>query len=350
MFRITCGSLRSLLRTFLVSALAIGLLALFLRNADLARVSEAMRTARLDLLVVAVVLTLITYVVRTERWQYLLEPLGPTRFRVAFRTTVIGFAASSVLPARVGEVLRPYLLARQEGLSATGAFATIVVERMLDLVAVLLLLGTYLVVFDPGMAARDSALFSAIRLGGLVMAPVAVASLALMYLLAGHPEWLHAWLAGADRWLPARLAGVVGRLTRTLAGGFGVLRRPERLLASLAWSLVLWLVICAETWAVARAFHIDMSFAGSWLMLALLVVGVAVPTPGGVGGFHEAFRLGATAFFGAENNAAVGAAIVLHAASFVPVTLLGVWFAVRDGLDFRGIAQMTQSEPAEARS
>jgi hypothetical protein len=342
--------LRSLLRTFLVSALAVGLLALFLRNADLARVSDAMRTARPGLLLVAVVLTLVTYVVRTERWQHLLEPLGPTRFRVAFRTTVIGFAASSVLPARVGEVLRPYLLARREGLSATGTFATIIVERILDLVAVLVLLATYLVVFDPGMAARDSALFSAIRLGGLVMGPVAVASLALMYLLAGHPEWLHAWLAGADRWLPARLAGVVGRVTRTLAGGFGILRRPERLLASLAWSLVLWLVICAETWVVARAFHIEMPFAGSWLMLALLVVGVAVPTPGGVGGFHEAFRLGATAFFGAENNAAVGAAILLHATSFVPVTLLGLWFAVRDGLDLQGIAQMTQSKPAEARS
>jgi uncharacterized membrane protein YbhN (UPF0104 family) len=334
-----------------VSALALGLVAIFLRNADLARVADAMRSARIDLLAVAVLLTLATYVVRAERWQYLLEPLGRTRFSVAFRTTVIGFAASSVLPARVGEVLRPYLLARREGLSATGAFATIIVERILDLVAVLVLLAAYLLAFDPGMAARDSALFSAIRLGGLVMAPVAVASLALMYVLAGHPDWLHAWLDGADRWLPARLAGIIGRVTRTVAGGFGVLRRPERLLASLGWSLVLWMVICAETWVVARAFHIEMPFLGSWLMLALLVVGVAVPTPGGVGGFHEAFRLGATSFFGADNDAAIGAAILLHAASFVPVTVLGLWFAVRDGLDLQRIKQMTQTaEPAEVKA
>jgi glycosyltransferase 2 family protein len=343
--------LRSAARALAVSALALGLVAVFLRNADLGRVAEAVRTARPELLVLAVALTLITYVVRTERWQYLLEPLGPTHFGVAFRTTVIGFAASSVLPARAGEVLRPYLLARREGLSATATFATIVVERILDLVAILLLLATYLLGFDPGMAARDSTLYAAVRLGGLVMAPVALASMIAMYVLAGHPDWLRAWVARAEAVLPTRIASALGRLIRLFASGFGVLRRPERLLASLGWSVVLWLVICGETWAVAQAFHIDMPMAGSWLMLALLVVGVAVPTPGAVGGFHEAFRLGATAFFGADNDAAVGAAILLHATSFVPVTVLGFWFAVQDGLNLQRLKQVTQtSEPAEVKA
>jgi uncharacterized protein (TIRG00374 family) len=334
-----------------VAGLALGLVALFLRNADYARVAESVRSARLDLLLLAIILTMLTYVVRTQRWQYLLEPLGTTRFAVAFRTTVIGFAASSVLPARAGEVLRPYLLARREGLSATATFATIIVERILDLVAMLVLLATYLLAFDPGMAARDSSLFAAIRLGGLLMAPVAVLSMVLMYVLSGHPEWLQAWLRRADRWLPARIAGLLGRIARMFADGFGVLRRPERLVASLAWSLVLWLIICGETWAVAQAFHIDMPLVGSWLMLALLVVGIAVPTPGAVGGFHEAFRLGATAFFGADNNAAVGAAILLHATSFIPVTLLGLWFAVRDGLSLQRIKHMADArEPVEVKA
>ena len=106
-----------------------------------------------------------------------------------------------------------------------------------------------------------------------------------------------------------------------------------------------------KTWAVARAFHIEMPFVGSWLMLALLVVGVAVPTPGAVGGYHEAFRLGATAFFGADNDAAVGAAILLHATSYVPVTVLGLWFALRDGLNLQGIKQMTETaEPVEVKA
>jgi uncharacterized membrane protein YbhN (UPF0104 family) len=213
---------------------------------------------------------------------------------------------------------------------------------------VLLLLAAYLLFFDPGMAARDSVLFAAIRLGALVMAPVALLSMLVMFVLAGHPEWLRAWLSRADGMLPRRASGVLARVTQMFAEGFGVLRRPERLLASLGWSLVMWLVICAETWLVAQAFHIEMSFAGSWLILALLVVGVAVPTPAGVGGFHEAFRLGATAFFGADNDAAVGAAIVLHAASYVPITALGLWFALRDGLNLQGIKQMTETVEVKA--
>ncbi len=324
--------MRNILKTVIVIGLAVGLIAFFLRNADLERVWASVTAARPDYLLLALVLTAVSFLIRAERWQYLLAPLGPTRFWVVFRTTVIGFGASAVLPARAGEVIRPYLLARREGLSATAAFATILVERILDLVAVLLLLAAFLIWFDPGLEAKDSAVFRAIRFGGLVMAPVAVGALLVMFFMAGHPERLHAWLLKAEAWLPARVAAVIAGFARTFAEGFAVVRRPERLIAALAWSLVLWTSIAAGLWAVSAAFSVAMSFTGSWLMLAPLVVGVAVPTPGGVGGFHEAYRIGATSFFGADNDTAVGAAIVLHAISVVPVTIAGLLFMVQDGL------------------
>jgi uncharacterized protein (TIRG00374 family) len=252
---------------------------------------------------------------------------------------VIGFAASAVLPARAGEVIRPYLLARREGLSATAAFATIIVERILDLVAVLLLMAAFLIWFDPGLAARDSNAFEAVRFGGLVMAPVAIGTLAVMFFMAGHPERLHAWVLKAEAILPARLASMIARFAQTFAEGFAVVRSPARLVAATAWSIVLWVAIASGIWAVSVAFGIAMPFTGAWLMLAPLVVGVAVPTPGGVGGFHEAYRFGATAFFGANNDTAVGAAIVLHAISIGPVILVGLLFIVQDGLKLGGMAR-----------
>ena len=331
--------MRNVIRTVVVIALAIGLLAVFLRNADLNQVWASVTKARTDLLLLSLALTCGTFVVRAERWQYLLGPLGKTRFSTVFRATVIGFAASAVLPARAGEVIRPYLLARREGLSATAAFATIIVERILDLVAVLLLMAVFLIWFDPGIEARDSKAFQAVRFGGLMMAPVAVGTLAVMFFMAGHPERLHAWVLKAEAILPARIAAMIARFAQTFAEGFAVVRSPGRLAAAIAWSIVLWVAIASGIWAVSIAFGIAMPFTGAWLMLGPLVVGVAVPTPGGVGGFHEAYRFGATAFFGADNNSAVGAAIVLHAISVGPVIIAGLLFIVQDGLKLGGMAR-----------
>ena len=82
--------------------------------------------------------------------------------------------------------------------------------------------------------------------------------------------------------------------------------------------------------------------------MALLVVGVAVPTPGAVGGFHEAYRIGATAFFGADNDHAVGAAIVLHAVGFVPTLVAGAWLMAREGLSFAGLgAEVSKAKDEE---
>src|SRR5688572_24578687 len=101
--------------TLFIAALTVGLLWLFFRDLDAGEVWRAIRRADAGLITVGVFVTLLTYVFRAWRWQLLLAPIGHARFRTAFRTTVIGFAATFLLPARVGEVLRPYLLARQEG-------------------------------------------------------------------------------------------------------------------------------------------------------------------------------------------------------------------------------------------
>ena len=307
-----------------------------------------MQAARPDLLALTLALTGATYFVRAERWQYLLEPLGTTHFWVAFRTTVIGFAASFVLPARAGEVLRPYLLAKQENLPATAAFATIILERILDLVAVLLLLGAFFVLFAGNEAAAAPRLYQAVALGGLIMVPVGLGILVAMFVMAGHPERLHALVLRVERILPARLAHAVASFSRTFAQGLAVVRRPSRLALALAWSLVLWVTIASQIWAVAHAFSIALPFGGSFLITAMLVVGVALPTPGGVGGTHEAFRLGVTSFYGADNDAAVGAAILQHALNFAPVTLLGLWFLARDGINLTRLREISSTAKDDA--
>ena len=145
--------MRSRLRAAVVLLVTIGLLAFFLRGVNAADVWEKTRQADPRLLALGVGVTMMTYALRALRWQYLLAPIGPTRFSTAFQTTVIGFAASFLLPARAGEVLRPYLLAKRENLPPTSAFATVILERLLDLVTVLLLFGIYAWGLEPGTEA-----------------------------------------------------------------------------------------------------------------------------------------------------------------------------------------------------
>ena len=118
---------------------------------------------------------------------------------------------------------------------------------------------------------------------------------------------------------------------------------------ALLWSFPLWLCIAAGIWAAAVAFHLPVPFTGSFLLVALLVIGVAVPTPGAVGGFHEMFRFGVTMFFGASNTAAVGAAIVLHAISIGPALMLGLFFAAREGLNIAAMRELAdQPQPGQS--
>jgi uncharacterized protein (TIRG00374 family) len=339
--------MRAHLRTLVIVVCTIGLLALFLRNANLAEVWHEVRLADPLLLAGAVAVQVVTYVSRAWRWVLLLAPVGHARLLTALRTTIIGFAANALLPARAGEVLRPYLLARREGISATAAFATVIVERFLDLAVVALLFGAFAIAASEETVTADRRLYAAVETGGIVAAAVAIAVLVVFAVLAGHPERLGRLTERVTRTLPARVAAALTHAVRTFARGLAVMRRPALLARAFVASIPLWLSIALTIWLVARAFHITIPFTGSFLIVALLAVGVAVPTPGAVGGFHYAFRVGATVFYGVPNERAVGAAIVLHAVSFLPVAVVGLGLMARDGLSLGRLTQMARQSEAE---
>jgi uncharacterized protein (TIRG00374 family) len=344
--------MRAHLRSALVIVLAVALLAWFVRGANLAVVWAELTRGRLELVLLALVTTMVTYAVRALRWQYLLAGLGPTRFVNAFRATVIGFAASFLLPARAGEFIRPYVLAQHERLSATSAFATVVLERVFDMAAVLVLFAIFMLTADPALARADPAVFRAAQVGGLTAAAATVALLVGFFFLAGHPEAIGRLSTAVERRLPDRLATMVKGLAQTFALGLGAVRRPRQWLLVFAWSFPLWLSIAAGIWLVSRAFSVEMGYLGSFLVMTLLVVGVAVPTPGAIGGFHKFYQIGVTSFFHASTEKAIGAGIVLHAVSFVPVTLLGIAFMVREGLTLgrmRRLASRPGAAEEEAR-
>ena len=332
--------MRKHVRWVVVGALVAGLMAFVLRGADLQRVAHAVLGARPDLLGLAGVAMVVTYVVRAVRWCYLLEPLGRVRVGIALRATVMGFAATAILPGRVGEVLRPYVLARRERLSVSAAVGTVVLERVLDMAVILVLFGLSAMLWESPPGVEDGRLLAALRFGAVAGAGAAICMLGLVCAAATNPAAVGRVVARLTSRLPGRLSERLAELSHRFSEGLGVVRRPGPFAAALVWTVGVWLSIAVGLWLVAAAFGVDMSAAGTGIMLGLVVMGVAVPTPAGVGGYHAAFQVGATTLFAASPESAVGAGLVSHAISFLPVTVVGVALMAAEGVRLAGVDRL----------
>ena len=342
--------MRDSLKTLGVIGLTVALMAYFLRSADLAAVWQEILRARPSMVLATFVAVVVSYAVRIWRWQLLLTPLGHVGFWSAARATTIGFATTAVLPGRLGEVLRPYLLARRERLSASASLATVVLERLFDLVTVALLLGLFLAVFGDTVVRTDEQVLARLKIGGVLAVLGAVTALFVATLAAGSVERTVSVFERLERLVPGRLGRALHRFLIKFSAGFGAARQPGRFLLALLLSVPLWLAVAASAWTICQAFGIALPPSGSLLVMVLMVLGVAVPTPAGVGGFHALFQIGVTGFYDAPIDAAVGAALVLHVVSFGPVTLLGIVWMVRDGLTLRSAVDLatTGGESDEA--
>lgn len=348
--------MRTHVRTVLVVAAAVALVALFFRDVDLWRVGADIARAQPGWLAFGLTMSVANLAIRAFRWQYLLEPLGRPDFSPAFRATVVGFAASAVLPARAGEVIRPYFLSRTQrtagtAMNTTGAFATIILERLLDVLTVIMLLAVYVFVFERGLETSHPTAFARLKWTAATAAVGAISGMIALFVMAGSPERVGRLTQILGRILPASVVSMVAGIAEKFAHGLGIVRRPSRLIIALALSFPLWLSIAAGIWGVALAFQLPVPFTGMFLIVAFLSLGVAVPTPGAVGGFHAAFRYAATTFFDARDEAAVGAAIVAHLFSVLPSLVLGLFFAAREGLSVAGMRHLAdEAEPGGAAS
>lgn len=314
--------------TVLVAVATLALLIFFFRQADLGGVWRALIAADPRLLAASLAVTAVTYIVRTLRWQILLTPIHPVGFVPVLRAVIVGFATLFLLPARAGELIRPWMLSRETPISASAAFATVIVERLFDLVAVLTLFTLWRVLPVPPGTPDIEGVTPAAILAAMFGAVALVAT----FVLAGHAERVGRVATFLSRVLPARAAMAIVTIVEKFARGLAIMRRPGPLVSAFALSLALWSSIGLATWLASRAFGITFPFPASFLLSLFLVVGVAVPTPGGIGGFHAAYAFAATRLFGATQEQAVACAIVLHAVSFVPVTLVGLVIMAQAGL------------------
>tara|TARA_Y100000588_G_scaffold286818_2_gene304821 strand:+ start:2803 stop:3819 length:1017 start_codon:yes stop_codon:yes gene_type:complete len=331
--------MRKIIRTIILVTLSIALLVFVFSRADRSLVVDALLSASPNLLVFGLLLMFLSYPFRAQRWRYLLRPVEPVGFNSSFRATTIGFAINALLPGRVGELVRPLVLARREKLSATSAFATVVIERLLDLLVVCVVLLCFAVSGFQNSSGGDE-LLAAMRSTLLILSLLAVGGLGFVFYAAFQPDWS----ARLNKRLHVAESG--GIKYRTIVAfqrfleGLAIIRDRGSFFLALVWSIPLWLTMAVSVWCVSTAFGVIVTVNEAALLLAMIFVGVSLPTPAGVGGYHAAYQLGATTLFGASADKAVGAGLVLHLFSFGPVIFLGLFFMVQEGLWFGNIKEM----------
>ena len=334
------------LRIALSFLLAAVFLFLFFRNLDFGQILVYVRQARPEWLALAVVMQLIHLTLRCQRWRILLDPMkAKIGFYNLFATTSIGYLVTMVLPLRLGEILRPIMLAQRERISKSGTVATCVLERLMDALSVALLLGVYLVFFLQVPEGGPEALqMGQVRKAGLILGFGTLAIFPVLYLLVHYRQRIYEFFsrrAGGEE-------ALMPRLLHAFLGGFDAVKGGWVFTVAWIQSIAIWLVITASVWASLAAFDVGLGFADSMLMMALLTIGIAVPTQGGVGTYEYAGKLGLTVFFGVEPNRAAATILVTHLFAVGPVILIGAALLWKEGLSFRSLSRFTGETDAAA--
>lgn len=334
-------------RLFAGALLAALLLALFFRGVHWGELGVAFGQARENpaLLVASVLATVLTYALRAWRWGYLLAPVVHVPFGRLFSATWVGFLAGLFIP-RAGEIVRPYLVARRHAIPTSAGFASIILERLVDLVTVLGLVGLYLYVLPMPEQQTRGALLEVLKRGGLLVGLGTGAVLAVLVGLHARAELVLRLLGPVLSRLPGRLGPALAEMLRSFASGLAVMRASlGHLLAIFGQSVLVWLSIALTLWTNNLAFGIDLPFHSVFLLIGFLTVGVAVPTPGMVGGFHEAFLVAMTQAFDVDKSLAAAAGISAHALSNLPVLVLGLFYLGREGLSLGKVAEIADEAP-----
>jgi uncharacterized protein (TIRG00374 family) len=329
-------------RTTLGILLSVLLLWWTMKDTSVHAVWDVLSKSSLPLWIACMVFATAIFPLRARRWQALLAPVyGRLPFRSLWEATAIGMMATNIIPLRAGEFARPFALSRAEQrVKFTAAFASVAVDRLFDATVVLMLMlfATLAPAFPSQQPIGDHTL-------GFYLKPTAfflVLVLTCLVLFVVAPDRVFAISDGIMRRVAPKFEPRVRGLLEGFLSGLHVLRSPRLLAEVFFWTVLHWLCNGFAFWLGFQALHLTAPFSAGLLLQGLIAIGVAIPsTPGFFGPFEAVGKVG-LAVYGVSNAEAVSWVLGFHVLSFVPITVMGVWYLTRMKLhlsDFRGGAK-----------
>lgn len=322
---------------------AVLIWALF-RNIAFADLWEALKGANYLWLIPNVAFIVVTMYQRAYRWRHMIAPIGHVPFPKLLAATWIGFMANNVLPLRLGEFVRAYSLASQhKKITKSASLATIFVERMVfDLVALLLIFGVVLywsrIELDESM-----------KYGLNLAIAIALLGILLILILALKAEQTGRMITRYLFFIPESWKDVIRTIVVKFSQGLAFLSDAR----ATAWvglqTILIWILMGISNIFVFRAFDLGLPLDASFVVLVVVSISILVPSSPGFVGVYHAGAVWSLVAYGVPKAEALSCALVLHAAQYIVVTLMGFYYLRREHLSLKQLGAEASSDESEPR-
>jgi uncharacterized protein (TIRG00374 family) len=330
------------MRRKIIIGLLVSAVFLFLafRNVKLAELADGLKRTNYTSLVPAAMLMVVSLLFRALRWKYLLLSLKRVGFPNLFIATSIGMMANNVLPARMGEFVRAYLIGVWEGISKSASFATVVVERIFDGMIILGFLAA--IVLFKSLSLPDW--LGHIVAGTLVLYGFSIAFLLLMWF---RKERALAIVSFVTRSFSDRARRSVFKVIDSFIDGLQIVESFPKLILAGVLSVLVWLPNAIVTHIILRSTGIVLPFHAAVLLLVILCIGVMIPSAPGFAGTIQYFCVLGLSIYAVAANEALSFSLVYHASVFIPLTGMGILCLMWKGMSLRELRRKVESEADE---
>jgi uncharacterized protein (TIRG00374 family) len=313
---------------------------LALRKVDPGELKSALESADYIYLLPVVLLVMVSMILRVFRWRYLLRPVKEISFGSIFYATAIGLMANNVLPARLGEFIRAYVIGRRENISKSASFATVIVARIFDGLTILSFLAAVFVFYAfslPGW----------LRKAAIITLVLYLLAIVVLVLLKIRTEAVLRAASFILKPLPDRMGERVLQILDSFAGGLKILHSTREILYSAVLSIFIWVPNIVIIYLLLLSFGIHLPFFASMVLLVAIVIGVTIPSAPGYIGTIQYATVAGLALFGVPKSLALSFSLVYHAAVFIPATIAGIICLPAAGFSFRELRTSVESPDAD---
>lgn len=342
--------MKRVLQLAVVAALTVFFLWLFLRNANLSEVAAILRKSSFGWVLLGFAFNITALITRTVRWRTLLDPDDPPPFYATFFANAVGYMASIVLPIRASDLARPALLSRRTSHRFSGALGTILTERVLDLTGILTMF-VFFAALRWNEFSHDPAIgrwFYIVRAGAIASAVILTALWSFIIGLRFSKDTIRRLHERLGRLLPARFRSPWMHFFDTFAETLRISKYPGALAKVLFCTVLTWTCLTAQFWFATKAVHRPLPYDAGFFVTGVTTVGLAIPTPGGIGGFHKACQMVLTRFYSFSVDSSVAVAVLFHVIGTLPCLTIGLFLFAKEGVSFKQLRDTDEDDPVSS--